>query len=132
MNEPQENPTSQEISTAAPEPKAQARSTTTNMIRRFEITPLSYPGYHPQAILAGNIIERIELNHKLAFKIKDAAEAIGVCRKTMSRLIAQRKIYPTKELRLIAKEELLRYLREEVEAAKRRKRFPTVNRCAAA
>lgn len=61
----------------------------------------------------------------LAFTISDAAKAIGISKRTVFREIRRRKLFPTKSLRLITKEELFRYLRDEVEASRDiPKRFP--------
>ena len=68
------------------------------------------------------LIPELTLSHKLAFKIQEAAELISVSKRTMERLIHDRKILPTKALHLITQEELLRYLREEVTQTRNTKR----------
>ncbi len=69
------------------------------------------------------LVERVEKEHKLAFKIQDAAKVMSVSVTTFGRLLRKRKIYATKDLRLVPKEEILRYLREQILAAKNNKRW---------
>lgn len=68
------------------------------------------------------VVERIEKSDRLAFRQATAAELIEVSRASLCREISRRKIFPTKTLRVIPKEELLRYLREEVQLSRRKQR----------
>lgn len=55
---------------------------------------------------------------------------LGVSRATIQREIARRKLHPTRTLRLITREELLRYLREETEVSRRSRRTVRTKRIA--
>lgn len=70
------------------------------------------------------IVQRIERSDRLAYRQQEAAELLGISRSTICREIAHGKIVPTKTLRLITREELLRYLREEVRLARHKRRVP--------
>jgi hypothetical protein len=65
------------------------------------------------------VIERVEQSEKLAFKQRNAADILEISERTLRNEIARRKIFPTQTLRLISREELLRYLREETQLARR-------------
>jgi hypothetical protein len=65
------------------------------------------------------VIERVERSDKLAFKQRNAAAIIQISERSLRNEIVRRKIFPTKTFRLISKEELLRYLREETQLARR-------------
>jgi len=62
------------------------------------------------------------IGHKTAYTILEAAKEISVGKTTMKKLIRERKIFPTKDLRLVTQEELLRYTREQVTQSRNLKR----------
>jgi hypothetical protein len=66
------------------------------------------------------IAENIEASDRLAYKLKDAAAMIGISYGSLRNEIKRGKIFPTQTFNVIAKEELLRYLREETQIRRRK------------
>jgi hypothetical protein len=64
-------------------------------------------------------IRKVEASEKLAFQQRHAAELLDISARSLRNEIARRKIFPTRTLRLISKEELIRYLREETQLSRR-------------
>jgi hypothetical protein len=65
------------------------------------------------------VIERVERSEKLAFQQPAAAELLDISTRSLRREISRQKIFPTQTLRIISKGELLRYLTEETQLARR-------------
>lgn len=74
------------------------------------------------------VLRQVEGSEKLAFRQPEAANLLGISLRSLCNEIARKKIIPTKTFRLIAKEELVRYLRDETEIS-RRSRGPYRKRC---
>jgi hypothetical protein len=67
------------------------------------------------------IVKRVEASDKLAYKLKHAAEVLDISYMSLHREIMRRKIFPTRTLKLITRKELLRYLGEEEQLARRKR-----------
>jgi hypothetical protein len=70
------------------------------------------------------VARRVESSDKLAFNLKNAAFLLDISYSSLRREIKRRKICPTPTLKLITRDELLRYLNEEEQLARRLKRGP--------
>ena len=66
-------------------------------------------------------VERVSASDKLAFRIKDAAALLGMGHTSLWLEISKRKIFITPTLKLVPKTELLRYLAEEMQIARRKR-----------
>jgi Helix-turn-helix domain len=69
------------------------------------------------------IVERVEASDQIAFKFQDAAKITGISIRTLHRLMANKLIRPVRDIHVIAKEELLRFLHERSNVQTKRKRI---------
>ena len=64
---------------------------------------------------ASSLVSPDAIKERLAYHFNEAAKLLGICRDTLWRAMKRRKLHPLKGQRLISREELMRYLREETE-----------------
>jgi hypothetical protein len=65
-------------------------------------------------------VEALQGTNQQAWNLKDGAAILGLHYDSVRKEVRRRKLIPTDTFKLLTKEELLRYLREEVAIARRK------------
>lgn len=70
---------------------------------------------------ATSVEERVKESDQFAFRLQAAARLLGISYSSLRREIQRRKIFVMPSLKLVSKKEILRYIEEEEQLARRQR-----------
>jgi len=93
------------------------------LVQRLEVLESRVAGLPPAAAArALRIVDRVEQADKVAYNYSHAAAVLDISYKTLWREIARGELHPIEGVKLIARDELLRWARERTRAVAPRTR----------
>ena len=95
------------------------------LVRRVEVLECRVAALPPSAAAqALRIVDRIERSDKVAYNFTNAAAVLDISYKTLWREIARGYLHPMENLKLISRDELLRWARQRTPSVSPRARSP--------